>query len=108
LGDSASSLQTTITVIGAAMSLAVIIALYVSRKTQIKKFEADVTDGKKWMPTEEEAKAEQAAEDTTEQDMEEQGEDVSEHTTEDSVVLEEIDSEPDFDGTTNEDNIPKD
>jgi hypothetical protein len=71
LGDSASTLQTTITVIGAAMSLAVIIALYVSRKTQIQKFEADIADGKKWMPTEEEAKAEQAAEAAAEESSEE-------------------------------------
>jgi hypothetical protein len=70
LGDSASSLQTTITIIGAAMSLAVIIALYISRKTQIQKFTADMADGKKWMPTEEEAKAEEAAEEATEESVE--------------------------------------
>ncbi len=108
LGDSASSLQTTITVIGAAMSLAVIIALYISRKTQIKRFEADMTDGKKWMPTEEEAKAELAADDATKQGIVEQDEDVSEDTIEESAVSEELDSEPDFDRTTNEDNMPED
>lgn len=61
LGDSASTLQTTITLVGAAMSLAVIIALYVSRKTQVQKFQTDMDDGKKWMPTEEESAAEAAA-----------------------------------------------
>jgi len=61
LGDSASTLQTTITLVGAAMSLAVIIALYVSRKTQVQKFQTDMDDGKKWMPTEEEAASEAAA-----------------------------------------------
>ncbi|MDH4214562.1 MAG: hypothetical protein OEV85_11625 [Candidatus Thorarchaeota archaeon] len=105
LGDSASSLQTTITVIGAAMSLAVIIALYVSRKTQIKKFEADMTDGKKWMPTEEEAKAEQAAEDTTEQGIEEQSEDVFEDIMEKSEESEELESQSEFDEKNSEDNI---
>ena len=58
LGDSASTLQTTLTLVGAAMSLAIIVALYVSRKTQVQKFQADMDDGKKWMPTEEEAAAE--------------------------------------------------
>ena len=64
LGDSASTLQTTLTIIGAAMSLAIIIALYVSRKTQVQKFAADMGDGKKWMPTEEEAAAQEAADAT--------------------------------------------
>jgi len=62
LGDSASTLQTTLTLVGAAMSLAIIVALYVSRKTQVQKFQADMDDGKKWMPTEEEAKVEAEAE----------------------------------------------
>ncbi len=63
LGDSSSTLQTTITLVGAAMSLAIIIALYVSRKTQVEKFSSDMDDGKKWIPTEEEA-AEEAVEET--------------------------------------------
>lgn len=62
LGDSASTLQTTLTVIGAAMSLAIIIALYVNRKTQVEKFQADMDAGKKWIPTEEEKAAEDASE----------------------------------------------
>ncbi|MGY5881278.1 MAG: hypothetical protein RTV31_13575 [Candidatus Thorarchaeota archaeon] len=61
LGDSASTLQTTLTLVGAAMSLAIIVALYVSRKTQVQKFQADMDDGKKWIPTDEEAAAEEAA-----------------------------------------------
>jgi hypothetical protein len=44
LGDSASSYQTTITVVGAALSLAVIVALYVSRRTQIQRFQAEFSD----------------------------------------------------------------
>lgn len=44
LGDSASTWQTTITLVGAALSLAVIVALYVTRKTQIEKFEAEIAD----------------------------------------------------------------
>jgi hypothetical protein len=45
LGDSASSFQTTITIVGAALSLAVIIALYVSRRTQIQKFHSETEQG---------------------------------------------------------------
>jgi hypothetical protein len=62
LGDSSSQWQTTITLVGAAMSFAVIIALYVSRRTQIAKFEADQEKGKKMMPTKDEAEAELEAE----------------------------------------------
>jgi len=46
LGDSASTLQTTITLVSAAISLAIIVALYVSRKTQVQKFQTDIEDGK--------------------------------------------------------------
>jgi hypothetical protein len=62
LGDSSSQWQTTITVVGAAMSLALIVALYVNRKAQIEKFVADQEAGKKMMPTEEEAAEEAEAE----------------------------------------------
>jgi hypothetical protein len=62
LGDSSSSWQTTITIVGAALSLAVIVALYISRKTQVAKFEADQEAGKKIIPTEDEAAAEAEAE----------------------------------------------
>ncbi len=65
LGDSASTFQTTITIVGATMSLAVIVALYVSRKTQIKKFQGDIDAGKKWIPTETEAKTEAGAAEET-------------------------------------------
>jgi hypothetical protein len=61
LGDSSSDWQTTITLVGAALSLAVIVALYVTRKTQIAKFVADQEAGKKMLPTEEEAEAEAEA-----------------------------------------------
>jgi hypothetical protein len=62
LGDSSSQWQTSITLIGAAMSLALIIALYVNRKAQIEKFVADQEAGKKMLPTEEEAEVEAEAE----------------------------------------------
>jgi len=42
LGGSGGSFQTTLTIIGAALSLGVIIALYFTRKSQIQKFRADV------------------------------------------------------------------
>ncbi|MHA2198768.1 MAG: hypothetical protein ACXABN_02765, partial [Candidatus Thorarchaeota archaeon] len=51
LGDSSSQWQTTITLVGGAMSLAIIIALFISRKTQIAKFVADQEAGKKMIPT---------------------------------------------------------
>jgi hypothetical protein len=41
LGDSASQWQTTLTLIGAALSFGVIIALYVARRSQIQKMESD-------------------------------------------------------------------
>jgi hypothetical protein len=62
LGDSSSTWQTTITMVGAALSLAVIIALYFTRKSQIEKFVTDQEDGKKLLPTAEEAEAEAKAE----------------------------------------------
>ena len=62
LGDSSSTWQTTITMVGAALSLAVIIALYFTRKSQIEKFVTDQDDGKKLLPTAEEAEAEAKAE----------------------------------------------
>jgi hypothetical protein len=108
LGDNASSLQTTITVVGAALSLAVIIALYISRKTQIKKFEADMSDDKKWIPTEEKAKAEAAVEENTEKALEEQDDVVSEGTMDEHKESEEIIPETDSDETTSEDDPPKD
>ena len=41
LGRSSNTFQTTLTIIGAALSLGVIIGLYFTRKSQIKKFRAD-------------------------------------------------------------------
>lgn len=97
LGDSASNYQTTLTVVGAALSLAVIVALYVSRKAQIEKFTADQEAGKKILPTEEEASVEAGVE--TEETPE--SEDVSEglqesedETVEPPVVEDEVDTEP--------------
>ncbi|MFW9962857.1 MAG: hypothetical protein ACFFCX_04805 [Candidatus Sifarchaeia archaeon] len=55
LGDNTSAWQTTITFVGAALSLAVIIALYISRKSQIAKFVAEQEAGLKILPTQEEA-----------------------------------------------------
>ena len=99
LGDSASSYQTTLTLIGAAMSLAVIVALYVSRRTQIEKFQADIDEGKKWMPTEEEAAAEAAKEEAkteaetetkaeSEEDMPDSESAIEDSTEEDALDLE--------------------
>ena len=102
LGDSSSQWQTTITVVGAAMSLAVIVALYISRKTQIAKFVADQDAGKKMLPTDEEAaaevEAEQEAEETEEVEEEPEPEpeeetDIQETAEEDESSEEEESSE---------------
>lgn len=127
LGDSASTFQTTITIIGAAMSLAVIVALYVSRRTQIQKFQADMDDGKKWMPTEaesaEEAKEEEESNevedsdgeivDTEPEEIEIPEEDETEVESDEEIENSEIDNSrgstdednEDFDSTSNEDSI---
>ncbi len=72
LGNSSSAWLTTLTMVGAALSLAVIVALYFTRKTQIAKFVADQEAGKKILPTDEEAGAEE------EQEAEKPSEEVSE------------------------------
>jgi hypothetical protein len=74
LGDRTSSFQTTITMVGAFLSLAVIVALYFARKTQIEKFVADQEAGKKIIPTEEEVEAEVEAEDVEDEEPEEEEE----------------------------------
>jgi hypothetical protein len=56
LGGAASSFQTTLTVVGAALSLAVIVALYISRKSQIQKLKVTLDDQE--IPVVEEAEAE--------------------------------------------------
>ncbi|MGY5876652.1 MAG: hypothetical protein RTU30_12970 [Candidatus Thorarchaeota archaeon] len=45
LGDSASQWQTSLTLVGAALSFGVILALYISRKTQIQKFQVEFAPG---------------------------------------------------------------
>lgn len=54
LGGASSQFQTTLTFVGAGMSLAVICALYFARKTQIEKLRVEVEGGGKMMPTSEE------------------------------------------------------
>ncbi|MHA1903625.1 MAG: hypothetical protein ACW977_06635 [Candidatus Thorarchaeota archaeon] len=54
LGGAASHFQTTLTLVGGAFSLAVIVALALARRTQIEKFRADMEATGKMMPTEEE------------------------------------------------------
>lgn len=102
LGDSSSTLQTTITLVGAAMSLAIIIALYVSRKSQVEKFSTDMDEGKKWIPTEEEAAAEAKEDEVAEEvaDEEDAAEAVDEETEEatteaEDEVAEEVSDEED-------------
>lgn len=56
LGGAASTFQTTLTVVGAALSLAVIVALYISRKSQIKKLRVTLDDQE--IPVTEEVEAE--------------------------------------------------
>jgi hypothetical protein len=110
LGDSASTFQTTITIVGAAMSLAVIIALFVSRKTQVEKFQSDMDEGKKWMPTEEEAAAE--ADEDAAKEMDEETEIVEEESeTDDSDVTPETEEDeyqsPDLDESKDAEDVPE-
>ena len=106
LGDSASTLQTTITLVGAAMSLAIIIALYVSRKTQVEKFAADIDDGKKWIPTEEEAAAEAPADETSEETIdEEDAAEAVEEETEDAAT--EAEEDEVAEEVADEDDVPE-
>ena len=56
LGGAASSFQTTLTVVGAALSLAVIVALYISRRSQIQQLR--VTLDEQEIPIVEEVEAE--------------------------------------------------
>jgi len=73
LGGASSQVQTTLTIVGAGLSLAVIVALYLARKTQIVKLSERVDAGGKMMPTE----AEMADSETQETDDEVSEEDVS-------------------------------
>ncbi|MFX0055777.1 MAG: hypothetical protein ACFFAD_12695 [Candidatus Hermodarchaeota archaeon] len=60
LGGSASTFQTTLTVVGGALSLAVIVALYFSRRSQIQKLQVTLDDQD--IAVAEEAKSEPAVE----------------------------------------------
>jgi hypothetical protein len=100
LGDSSSSWQTTITLVGAALSLAVIVALYISRKTQIAQFVADQEEGKKILPTEEEAAAEAEAEEEEVEEPEVEDEPPSDEATED---MQEVADEPVEESESSED-----
>ncbi|MBY8996296.1 MAG: hypothetical protein KGD60_01095 [Candidatus Thorarchaeota archaeon] len=101
LGDSSSSWQTTITLVGAALSLGVIIALYITRKTQIKQFVADQDAGKKLLPTDEEAAAEAESEEEGEEETEDTSEEVEE-TSEDEVEEDKGESESSVDDESEE------
>lgn len=110
LGDSASTLQTSLTIIGAAMSFAIIVALYVSRKSQVEKFQSVVDDTGKVTPPEEAAGAdatekaevpsvEQVEEDLPEEELSQPDESDE---VEDSPVIEE-DIQEDYEPAISED-----
>ncbi|TFG08420.1 hypothetical protein EU538_07090 [Candidatus Thorarchaeota archaeon] len=68
LGGAASEFQTTLTFVGAALSVAVIIALYFARKTQIEKLQVTIDEGKPMLPTKEElSEVESEEEDLTDE-----------------------------------------
>ncbi len=98
LGGSTSTFQNTLTIIGAALSLGVIIALYFTRKSQIKKFRADV-DGinLETPPPEDDAAADEPDESVDEEPSAESDETESpeEPVEEDEPAEEESDDEPD-------------
>ena len=98
LGGSTSTFQNTLTIIGAALSLGVIIALYFTRKSQIKKFRADV-DGiiLETPPPEEDAAADEPDESVDEEPSAESDETESpeEPVEEEEPTEEDSDDEPD-------------
>ncbi len=76
LGGAASQWQTTLTIVGAGMSLAVIVALFFARRTQVKKLRAEVdTEGmdEETEPEELLAPEEKTSEETLIDDLSEQG-----------------------------------
>ncbi len=98
LGGASSQFQTTLTLVGAGMSLAVIVALYFARKIQIEKLRVEVEAGGKMLPTAAERVAEKepappALEEqpSIETDYEDESEDIEEDVSEDSY---DEDSEP--------------
>ncbi|MGD9396778.1 MAG: hypothetical protein PVJ05_10145, partial [Candidatus Thorarchaeota archaeon] len=104
LGNSSSAWLTTLTMVGAALSLAVIIALYFTRKAQIAKFVVDQEEGKKILPTKEEAAAEppeeEAVDETEELPEEEDVEETEASETDEDVSEEElVDASEDSDTT---------
>ncbi|MDF1538298.1 MAG: hypothetical protein P1Q69_05300 [Candidatus Thorarchaeota archaeon] len=70
LGGASSEFQTTLTIVGAGLSLAVIVALYLARKTQIQKLTDRVDAGGKMMPTEAEI-TEEGGQAATEEEVDE-------------------------------------
>ncbi|MGQ4871865.1 MAG: hypothetical protein ACP6IT_08515, partial [Candidatus Thorarchaeota archaeon] len=71
LGGASSQWQTTLTTIGAALSLAVIIALYIARKTQIEKVKVATSEVGPEAPAVEAEPGEAAPADTSETEKEE-------------------------------------
>ncbi|MFW9849836.1 MAG: hypothetical protein ACFFF4_11890, partial [Candidatus Thorarchaeota archaeon] len=132
LGGATSQFQTTLTFVGAGLSLAVIVALYISRKTQIEKLKVEVDKGGKMMPTEEEKMVtgqvppaqEVADEETSEDYMDESDEydesdesdesdeydesDESDEYEEESIEVADEESEQDFDTYDEEDSTEAD
>jgi hypothetical protein len=79
LGDAASSWQSSLTYVGAGLSLAVVISLYVSRRSQVEKFQAELDAGTKLLPTAvEAAKAEEEAKAREEPEVHEEPEELEE------------------------------
>jgi len=99
LGGSTSSFQNTLTIIGGALSLGVIIALYFTRKSQIQKFRSDV-DGiiLETPPPEEDAAADEPDESVDEEPSAEfdEVESPEEPMKEEEPDEEESDAEPDM------------
>ncbi len=98
LGGASSEFQTTLTIVGAGLSLAVIVALYLARKTQIQKLTDKVDAGGKMLPTEAEKAAEESPE--VEDDVSEEEEFTPAETDESVDESEEVEaSESDNEGS---------
>jgi outer membrane biosynthesis protein TonB len=103
LGGSSGSFQTTLTIIGGALSLGVIIALYFTRKSQIEKFRTDVDGIILETPSPEEDTAEDEPDDSVDEEPSAESDEAESDKTEASEesveeeepAEEESDAEPD-------------
>jgi len=113
LGGASSQWQTTLTIIGAALSLAVIIALYIARKTQIEKLKVATSEVGAEAPAVEAQLGEAAPADTSETETgepsvtEEAKQQEAEEPRSEESAEEPENTDADMEGKTTEDSGPE-